>query len=154
MALVVSIGGQAVTVRPSIGGQLAPVNVVTYQFGDLSASASVLAAVATAEAASEAAVGGQVKTVSATTYTVLDADNRYNLRFTAATAVTVTVPSGLTHHFICSLRQAGLGQVTVSAGSGVTIANADSAYTTETQGVSLSLESSASDVYDLDGRTV
>lgn len=112
------------------------------------------AAETAAEEARDEAIGGQVKTVSATSYTLLDADNRYNIRFTAATAVTVTVPTGLTHHYIVGLRQAGLGQITVSPAVGVTIANADAAFTSETQGVKLTLESSASNTYDLDGRTV
>lgn len=112
------------------------------------------AAQAAAEAAAAEASGGLFKTVSATTYTLLEADDRYTIRFTAATAVTVTVPAGLTHHYLVGIRQAGLGQVTLSPAVGVTISNADDAFTTETQGVFLSLSSSAADTYDLDGRTV
>lgn len=117
-------------------------------------AAAAEAAQAAAEAAAAEATGGLFKTVSATTYTLLEADNRYSIRFTAATAVTVTVPAGLTHHFLVGIRQAGLGQVTVSPAMGVTIANADDAFTTESEGVILSLSSSASNTYDLDGRTV
>jgi hypothetical protein len=48
-------------------------------------------------------------------------DNNKTLSFTAATAITVTVPAGLTMGFRCNLIESGLGTVTVVAGSGVTI---------------------------------
>lgn len=167
----VSIGGQPVQVRVTsltIGGvqaqaaaEAAIVSIAnsvaaaeTAETNAETAEAAAEAAQAAAEAAAAEATGGLFKTVSATTYTLLEADNRYSIRFTAATAVTVTVPAGLTHHFLVGIRQAGLGQVTVSPAMGVTIANADDAFTTESEGVILSLSSSASNTYDLDGRTV
>lgn len=58
--------------------------------------------------------------VSGTTYTLSQTDKNKVGRFTSATAVTVTVPSGLSTDFSCVLLQLGAGQVTVSPAGGVT----------------------------------
>lgn len=60
-------------------------------------------------------------TVSGTSYTLSDLDRSKILVFTASGATTVTVPSGLSTVFDTMLVQSGLGQVTVSGVSGVTI---------------------------------
>lgn len=52
------------------------------------------------------------KNVSATSYTLTDADAGYTIFFTAATAVTVTVPAGLVAQFECLCVQWGTGTVT------------------------------------------
>ena len=59
-------------------------------------------------------------TVSATTYTLLASDMSKIIWFTAATAVTLTIPSGLPSGFNCLIMQTGAGQVTWSA-SGTTL---------------------------------
>jgi len=64
----------------------------------------------------------------------------------------VTIPSGLRSDFACSILQAGTGQVTVTAGSGVTLNNADDLYSTQAQYVRLGLVAIAADDYVLEGR--
>lgn len=68
------------------------------------------------------------KTVSGTTYTILEADNGYNLIFTNAAAIAVTLPNGLStdHHFVViQTTAAGIPTVTPNtdtirgAGTGV-----------------------------------
>ena len=58
---------------------------------------------------------------SATSITLADADNNKIIRCTAATAVTITVPSTLVAGFSCMVIQAGAGQVTFAAGSSATL---------------------------------
>ena len=60
-------------------------------------------------------------TVSGTSYALSDIDRSKILVFTASGATTVTVPSGLSTVFDAMLIQSGLGQVTISGASGVTI---------------------------------
>jgi len=58
--------------------------------------------------------------VSGATYTLSDADKNRVGRFTSASSVTVTVPTGLSTDFSCILLQLGAGQITVSPAGGVT----------------------------------
>ena len=60
-------------------------------------------------------------TVSGTSYMLSNVDRSKILIFTASGATTVTVPSGLSTLFDTMIVQSGLGQVTVSGASGVTI---------------------------------
>lgn len=55
-----------------------------------------------------------------TTYTLVAGDNGVVVTLSNASAITVTVPSGLGANFACELIQIGAGQVTVAA-SGVTL---------------------------------
>jgi len=99
------------------------------------------------------AVGGANATdVAATSYSLTDADNGKLLRFTAATSVAVTVPAGLTDNFICSILQLGLGQVTI-AGSGATVENKDSQFSTQARLARLTLYTTGADQYNLEGQT-
>lgn len=59
-------------------------------------------------------------TQSGTTYTLVAADMGKLIWFTSASAVTLTIPSGLPTGFNCLLMQTGAGQVTWSA-SGTTL---------------------------------
>lgn len=72
-------------------------------------------------------------TISGTTYTLDEGDRSRIMLFTASSDVTVTVPSGLSSTFDTMLVQVGTGQITVSAGSGVTINAALSATKTAYQ---------------------
>ena len=98
--------------------------------------------------------GATVTPISATSYALLAADVGKLLNFTAATSITVTVPAGLPVDFYCSITQGGLGQVTIAAGDGVTLVNADGEFSTEARYVRLSLYATAADSYVLEGRTV
>ena len=94
-----------------------------------------------------------ISTQSGTTYTLLSSDDNSIIHFTSASAVTVTVPSGLGTAFICGMIQRGTGQVTVSAGGGVTMVHKDSLYATQARYVMLTLIAASADNYTLVGLT-
>jgi len=62
-----------------------------------------------------------VNAQTGTTYTLVAADNGKTVTLSNASAITLTVPSGLGIGFNCLLVQIGAGQVTVSAGAGATV---------------------------------
>lgn len=62
-----------------------------------------------------------VTTVATTTYTVQASDFGKLILFTASSAVTVTVPTGLGAGFQCAWKQKGTGQLTFAAGAGATL---------------------------------
>lgn len=64
---------------------------------------------------------GGINAQTGTTYTLVAGDNGRVVTLNNAAAITVTVPASLGAGFSCSLIQIGVGQVTVSAGAGVTI---------------------------------
>lgn len=55
-----------------------------------------------------------VTVVAGTTYTVLETDKNKHIRFTSATAVTVTIPANLTTSWECTWEQYGAGVPTFS----------------------------------------
>lgn len=87
---------------------------------------------------------GTVKTQSGTAYTLSAVDNGRVLDFTSSTAVSLTVPSTLPVGFQVSITQAGAGQVTFVAGTGMTINNRYSATKTSGQWAKAGLEVRAS----------
>jgi hypothetical protein len=111
------------------------------------------AAETAAEAARDALLAGAPRTETGTAYTLQVSDNRYYILFSAATAITVTVPSGLAADadYFVEMRNTGLGQITVSAGAGATVRNKNNFFTTDTSGTLVSLIARAVDDYDLDG---
>ena len=72
-------------------------------------------------------------TVAATTYTLSASDNKKVIIFTSASAVTVTVPSGLGTGFTVDCYQNGAGQVIFVGSGGVTVQNAFGLTKTRTQ---------------------
>jgi len=60
-----------------------------------------------------------------TTYTLLSSDAGKVITLNNASAITLTVPTGLGANFNCTLVQLGAGQVTIS-GSGTTVSNRSS----------------------------
>lgn len=66
-------------------------------------------------------VGAAVQNIAATSITITNAHHGRMLNFTAATAVTVTVPADLRADFSCGFSQGGAGLVTFQAGAGATI---------------------------------
>jgi hypothetical protein len=68
---------------------------------------------------------GQLSRFSATTIVATgsrnfaQSDNGASIVSTAASAITLTIPSGLTIGFNCSVLQKGSGQVTIGSGTGV-----------------------------------
>ena len=87
---------------------------------------------------------GTVNTQSGTAYTLSAVDNGRVLDFTSTTAVSLTVPSTLPVGFQVSITQAGAGQVTFVAGTGMTINNRYSATKTSGQWAKAGLEVRAS----------
>lgn len=90
-------------------------------------------------------------TISGTTYTLAEGDRSRIMLFTASSDVTVTVPSGLSSTFDTMLVQVGTGQITVSAGSGVTINAALSATKTAYQYAVATLIPIGADTFILSG---
>lgn len=95
-----------------------------------------------AESAVEFASGGQVgvRSISGTSYTLVAADANYLLIFTNAAAITVTVPTSVfsAGDSVC-IRQGAAGQVTLVAGSGVTLASSDNLLSTRTQSAQIAV---------------
>ncbi|MDF3208318.1 MULTISPECIES: hypothetical protein [Mesorhizobium] len=94
----------------------------------------------------------QIEVVSATAYALTKDHHGKILDFTAASAVTLTVPAGLPSDFICGISQGGAGQVTLTA-SGVTIGEPDDQLSTAAQFVLLTLMAFSADIFRLYGRT-
>ena len=91
---------------------------------------------------------------AATTITLSELNNNRIVRCTAATAVTVTVPSTLAAGFSCMVIQAGAGQVTFAAGSGATLNSFGALLRTAGQHAPASLIRVGSGVYNLSGNLV
>ena len=89
-----------------------------------------------------------------TSITLADTDNNKIVRCTAATAVTITVPSTLTAGFSCMVIQAGAGQVTFVAGSGATLNSFGNLLKTAGQHAPASLIRVGAGIYNLSGNLV
>jgi hypothetical protein len=85
-----------------------------------------------------------------TTYTLVASDNGKVVTLSNASAITVTVPSGLGAGFACLLVQIGAGQVTFSA-SGTTINSYLSAVSIAGQHAAAQLVAYTSNVFNLSG---
>ena len=94
-----------------------------------------------------------INTIAASSYTLNTSDNGKIIVFTSASAVTLTIPAELTNRFTCSLVQYGTGQVTVTAGAGVTLRLRGSTNKTGGQYAIASLVSVVNDEYILAGDT-
>lgn len=103
-----------------------------------------------AESALEFVSGGTVgiKSIGGTTYTLLAADANCILIFSSASAVTVTVPQNVfaAGESIC-IRQGAAGQVTLVAGSGVTLSSSDNLLATRTQSAQIALVHDGSNAF-------
>ena len=96
----------------------------------------------TAESALEFVSGGRlaIKTVGGTSYTLLGSDAGKLLIFTNASAITVTVPPDvLAQGDVVCIRQGAAGQVTLTAGAGVTLSSSDNLLSTRTQAAQIAL---------------
>jgi hypothetical protein len=86
-----------------------------------------------------------------TTYTLVASDNGKIIECNNASAITVTLPSGLPNGFNCIIKQSGAGQVTISA-SGTTINNRQSFTKTAGQYAAFSvIPTSSANVYSTQG---
>ncbi|MFM7019637.1 MAG: hypothetical protein ACKOXC_02425 [Aquirufa sp.] len=66
--------------------------------------------------------GAQINSISSS-YSIAASDNGEILQTTAATAITLTIPTGLPTGFNCMVLQYGAGQITFSPAAGVTMIN-------------------------------
>jgi hypothetical protein len=87
-----------------------------------------------------------------TAYTVGQNDNAGVITCSSGSATTVTVPAGLGQGFNCLIIQIGAGTVTIAAGSGVTINNADSFDAISAQYGAATLYAYAPDTFYLGGQ--
>lgn len=94
-----------------------------------------------------------VNTQSGTTYTLTVNDDGRVIVFTSGSAITLTIPSELKLGFSCSVVQYGAGQVTFSAGSGVTLRLRSGSNKTGGQYAVTSLISVVEDEYIVTGDT-
>jgi hypothetical protein len=69
--------------------------------------------------------GATISSIS-TSYNLAATDNAEVIQSTAASAITITIPTGLPTGFNCMVLQYGAGQITFAAASGVTIINRNS----------------------------
>ena len=107
-----------------------------------SGQAGKYAVVNTAESAIEFVSGGRlgIKTIGGTSYDLIGSDAGKLLIFTNASAITVTVPPDvLTQGDVVCIRQGAAGQVTLTAGAGVTLSSSDNLLSTRTQAAQIAV---------------
>lgn len=93
-----------------------------------------------------------VNAQTGTTYTLTQNDNGAVITCASGSATTVTIPVGLGKGFNCLIIQIGAGTVTIAAGSGVTINNADSFDAISAQYGAATLYAYAPDTFYLGGQ--
>ncbi len=86
-----------------------------------------------------------------TSYTLTADDNGCVVTLSNASAITVTIPSGLGAYFSCVLWQTGAGQVSVAPGSGVSLNSYSAQRKLIGQYVSAFVYARASDDFIMDG---
>jgi hypothetical protein len=91
-------------------------NDISYTTGNVSTTGNLTGGSSTSSKLS--GFGASIST-KASAYTLTASDNGTVISFTSATAVTLTIPTGLPDGFNCMVVQQGTGQVTL-AGSGLT----------------------------------
>jgi hypothetical protein len=119
-----------------------------------SGAAGQYAVVNTAESAIEFVSGGRltIKSIGGTTYTLLASDAGKLLIFTNASAITVTVPPDvMTQGDVVCIRQGAAGQVTLSAGSGVTFASTDDLLATRKQAAQIAVIADGANAFGVIG---
>ena len=108
----------------------------------------------TAESALEFITGGRltIKSIGGTSYTLLASDAGKLLIFTSADPVTLTVdPDVMTQGDVVCIRQGAAGQVTLSAGSGVTFASSDNLLATRTQSAQIAVIADGANAFGVIG---
>jgi hypothetical protein len=97
--------------------------------------------------------GALIMMIAGTTLSLTNDHHGRVLDFRSSSATTVTIPAGLRADFYCGISQGGAGQVTVTAGDGVTLIESDSQFKTAKQHVMLSLVAFELNIYKLFGKT-
>lgn len=96
---------------------------------------------------------GYTNAQTGTSYTLVAADNGVTITCSNASAITVTIPSGLGANFCCRIVQLGAGQVSVAPGSGVTLNSYQSQRKVLGQFTSVDLWAYAANTFLLEGAT-
>jgi len=92
--------------------------------------------------------------VAGTTYTFVAADMGKQKVFSASTAISVTIPSGLPTGFNCIIVPSSTGQVTIVQGAGTTVRNARNQFKTALMDSPISiLPGMAANLYRITGDT-
>ncbi len=111
------------------------------------------AAIVTAHDGTGPTENSQIRVISGTSYTVLPTDDGCRLYFTAATAVTVTVDTGLGKNFSALWRQVGAGLVTFVEGTGTLHHRQDQFASAGVKAIGSLVMSNVVDTVDLAGDT-
>ena len=85
-------------------------NNISYTAGNISTSGALTGG--NSDTSSISGFSANIATVSTATYTLLPADNGKVIQSTSASAITITIPSGLPAGFNCTVVQMGAGQIT------------------------------------------
>lgn len=94
----------------------------------------------------------ETKASAAASYTLINSDSGKHLTFDNASAITVTLDTGLKAGFQCTMEQIGVGVVQVSA-NGTTLNSLNGDTKTSGQYAVVSLVQTATDVYTFSGAT-
>jgi hypothetical protein len=87
-------------------------NDIAYNLGNVSTTGTLTGG--SSSTSSISGFGANINSQSGTTYTILATDNGKVIQTTGASAITITIPSGLPTGFNCTVVQMGAGQITFS----------------------------------------
>jgi hypothetical protein len=87
-------------------------NDIAYTAGNVSTTGTLTGG--NSSASSLSGFGANINTQSGTTYTIDATDNGKVIQTTGASAITITIPTGLPTGFNCTIVQMGAGQITFS----------------------------------------
>ena len=87
-------------------------NDIAYTAGNVSTTGTLTGG--SSNTSSISGFGANINSQSGTTYTILATDNGKVIQSTGASAMTITIPTGLPNGFNCTVVQMGAGQITFS----------------------------------------
>ena len=87
-------------------------NDIAYTTGNISTTGTITGG--NSSTSSLSGFGANINTQSGTTYTIDATDNGKVIQTTGASAITITIPTGLPTGFNCTIVQMGAGQITFS----------------------------------------
>jgi hypothetical protein len=87
-------------------------NDIAYTLGNVSTTGTLTGG--SSNTSSISGFGANINSQSGTTYTILATDNGKVIQSTGASAMTITIPTGLPTGFNCTVVQMGAGQITFS----------------------------------------
>lgn len=126
-----TVNGKALTANITLNAGDVGASTFSGDYDDLTGKPTLGTAAATA-ATDYAPVRTVPAEVTGTAYTLAAGDENVGIRTTSASAVTVTVPTGLPDGYVAPILVDGAGMVTVVAGSGMTLVSAEPAVSRKT----------------------